>query len=152
MKTRRFRLIEDLISGMMEMELPSIREVDVGIGSYEYWGAKGVDVQIDGEVEELEDIKLELLIPKGYITLNSPNFSDFIAENIFEIDEAVAELEEKAKKKHQSIFNDEDFCGSKDYSDIIKLYYITQVETRECSTEVFKLIFIFTWGDAREGL
>lgn len=149
MKTKRFQLIEDLVKGMLEMELPSIQEVDNGIGPYEYWGATGVDIQIDGEVEEMEDVKLELIVPKDYIYLTSGNFSDFIAENVFAVDEAVSELEEMAKKKHKEIFNDDDFRGGKDYSDIIKLYYTIQVETRECSVGVGKLIFIFSWGDAR---
>ena len=149
MKTRQFQLIEDLVKAMMEMQLPEIKEVDVGIGPYEYWGATGVDIQLDGEVEELEDVKLTLLVPKDYIYLTSANFSDFIAENVFEVDEAVFELEEMAKNKHKAIFNDEDFRGSKDYSEIIKLYYTVHSETQECSIEVAKLSFVFTWGDAR---
>lgn len=150
MKTRRFQLIEDLVKGIMEMETPGVLEVDNGIGAYEYWGSKGVDTQIDGEVEEMEDVKLEFFVPKGYTTLTSANFSTFITEKILEVNEAVSELEAIAKKKHSSTINDEDSSGKTDYSDIIKLSYITQVETYPCSTEIYKLIFTFTWCDARE--
>ena len=150
MKTRRFQLIEDLVKGIMEMETPGVMEVDNGIGAYEYWGSKGVDTQLDGEVEEMDDVKLELFVPRGYTTLTSANFSDFIAGNILEVAEAVYELEAAAKKKYLATINDEDTKHKTDYSDIIKLSFITQVETYPCSTDIYKLIFIFTWCDARE--
>ena len=53
MKTERFKRIEDLCAAVLQMETPSIQEVDNGIGPYEYWGLKGIDTQLDGELEEL---------------------------------------------------------------------------------------------------
>lgn len=150
MKILRFNLIEDLIAGMLEMQLPEINEADNGIGSYDYWGATGIDIQLDGEVEELEDIKFEYHIPKNYIYLTSENFSNFISENVSEVDDAVAKLESMAREKHRATLNDENYRGSKtDYSDIIKLLYTIRIETRPCSVEVYKLTFTFTWIDAR---
>jgi hypothetical protein len=148
---QRYNTIEELVKGMMlGIELPGIREVDNGIGAYEYWGSKGVDVQLDGELEELEDVRLELTIPKGHVSLTSANFSDFIAGLIFEVDEAAHELEFTAKQKYREGLDDESSKPVHDYSDIIKLCYVVDVMTFHCSVEIFKVMFTFTWCDARE--
>jgi hypothetical protein len=123
--------------------------VDNGIGAYEYWGAKGTDVQIDGEVEELEDVKIELHFQLAGIKPHvvDPIFPDFVEEILLDIDDAVFEVEEKAKRK---VALDADDAGKKDYSDIVKLSYTTSIELKANSTEVWKIAFIFSWVDARE--
>ena len=145
MKTRRFQIIEDLCTAVLQMETPSIQEVDNGIGPYEYWGSKGVDVQLDAELEELDDVKFELFVPKGtYLT--GVEFSDFIAENLVELDDAVCTAQGNARNK-ESLIADE--YSKKDYSSIIKLEYRTAVITYANSMEVWKLAFTFSWVDGR---
>ena len=145
MKTRRFKNIQDLCSAVLKLETPSIQEVDNGIGPYEYWGSKGVDVQLDGELEELEDVKFDLFVPKGTF-LTGIEFSDFIAENIVELDDAVCTAQVAAQKKAGVIAEE---YGKPDYSDIIKLEYQIAVLTYPNSVEVFKLAFTFSWVDGR---
>ena len=145
MKTERFETIADLCTAVLQMETPSIQEVDNGIGAYEYWGSKGVDTQLDGELEELEDVKFELFVPKGTF-LTGVEFSDFIAENLVELDNAVYTAQVEAQKK--AALTAEEF-GKKDYSDIIKLEYQIAVLTYPNYAEVFKLAFTFSWVDAR---
>ena len=149
MKTRRFQTIEELCTAVLQLETPSIQEVDNGIGPYEYWGSKGVDVQLDAELEELDDAKIELYFQlagtKPYVT--DPHFPGFIEEILLDIDDAVFEVEEKAKRK---VALDADDAGKKDYSDIIKLSYTTSIELKANSTEVRKIVFVFSWVDARE--
>lgn len=145
MKTRRFQKIEDLRTAVLQMETPSIQEVDNGIGAYEYWGSKGVDVQLDAELEELDDVKFELFVPKGtYLT--EVEFSDFIAEYLVELDDAVCTAQVEAQKKARVIAKE---YGKPDYSDIIKLEYQITVLTYPNSVEVFKLAFTFSWVDRR---
>jgi hypothetical protein len=145
MKTRRFENIVDLCSAVLKMETPFIQEVDNGIGSYEYWGSSGVDVQLDGELEELEDVKFELFVPKGtYLT--GADFSDFIAENLVELDDAACTAIVEARRK---VALDAEEYGKKDYSDIIKLEYQIAVITYANSVEVWKLAFTFSWVDER---
>jgi len=145
MKTERFETTEDLCAAVLKLETPRIQEVDNGIGAYEYWGSKGTDIQLDGEVEELEDIKFELFVPKGTF-LTGAEFSDFIAENLVELDDAVCTAQVAAQKK--AALTAEEY-GKKDYSDIIKLEYQIAVLTYPNSVEVFKLAFTFSWVDAR---
>ena len=145
MKTERFETINDLCIAVLRLETPSIQEVDNGIGAYEYWGYKGVDVQFDGELEELEDVKFELFVPKGTF-LTGVEFSDFIAENLVELDDAVCTAQVAAQKK--AALTAEEY-GKPDYSDIIKLEYQIAVLTYPNSVEVFKLAFTFSWVDAR---
>ncbi len=145
MKTERFQKLEDLCIAVLQMETPSIQEVDIGIGPYEYWGSTGVDIQLDGEVEELEDIKFELFVPKGNF-LTGVAFSDFIAENLVELDDAVHTAQVNAQKKAGVIAEE---YGKPDYSDIIKLEYQIAVLTYPNSGEVFKLAFTFSWVDRR---
>ena len=149
MKTFRRNTIEEVVAEILSLQLPGVREVDHGIGAYEYWGAKGVDRQLDGEVEELEDVKIELHFQLAGIKSHvvDPIFPDFIEGILLEIDDAVAEVEEKAKRK---VALDADDAGKRDYSDIIKLSYITSIELKANSTEVWKLVFTFSWVDARE--
>lgn len=145
MKTRRFQKIEDLCTAVLQMETPSIQEVDNGIGPYEYWGSKGVDVQLDAELEELDDVKFELFVPKGtYLT--EVEFSDFIVEAEYLLDDAVCTAQVAAQKK--AALAAEEY-GKKDYSDIIKLEYQIAVLTYPNSMEVFKLAFTFSWVDGR---
>lgn len=145
MRTERFQKIEDLCTAVLQMETPSITEVDNGIGAYEYWGSKGVDVQLDGEVEELDDVKFELFMPKGTF-LTGVEFSDFIAEYLVELDDAVRTAQVTAQKKAGVIAKE---YGKPDYSDIIKLEYQITVLTYSNSVEVFKLAFTFSWVDGR---
>ena len=145
MKTERFETINDLCTAVLQMKTPSIQEVNNGIGPYEYWGSKGVDVQLDGEVEELEDVKFELFVSKGTF-LTGVEFSDFIAENIVELDDAVCTAQVNAQKKTGVIAEE---YGKPDYSDIIKLEYQIAVLTYPNSVEVFKLAFTFSWVDER---
>ena len=145
MKTQRFQKIEDLCTAVLRLETPSIQEVDNGVGPYEYWGSKGVDVQLDGELEELEDVKFELFVPKGTF-LTGVEFSDFIAENLVELDDAVCTAQVNAQKKAGVIAEE---YGKPDYSDIIKLEYQIAVLTYLNSVEVFKLAFTFSWVDER---
>ncbi|MDY0301481.1 MAG: hypothetical protein RBQ99_07860 [Trichlorobacter sp.] len=145
MKTQRFQKIEDLCTAVLKLETPSIQEVDNGVGPYEYWGYKGVDVQLDGELEELEDVKFELFVPKGTF-LTGVEFSDFIAENLVELDDAVCTAQVEAQKK--AALTAEEY-GKQDYSDIIKLEYQIAVLTYPNSVEVFKLAFTFSWVDGR---
>lgn len=145
MRTERFQKIEDLCTAVLQMETPSIQEVDNGIGPYEYWGSKGVDVQLDGEVEELDDVKFELFMPKGTF-LTGVEFSDFIAEYLVELDDAVCTAQVLAQKKAGVIAKE---YGKPDYSAIIKLEYQITVLTYSNSVEVFKLAFIFSWVDGR---
>jgi hypothetical protein len=149
MKTFRRNTLEEVKAEILSLQLPGVYEVDNGIGAYEYWGAKGVDHQIDGEVEELEDVKIELHFQlagtKPYVT--DPHFPGFIEEILLDIDDAVFEVEEKAKRK---VALDADDAGKKDYSDIIKLSYTTSIELKANSTEVWKIVFTFSWIDARE--
>lgn len=145
MKTQRFQKIEDLCTAVLKLETPSIKEVDNGVGPYEYWGSKGVDVQLDGELEELEDVKFELFVPKGTF-LTGVEFSDFIAENLVELDDAVCTAQVAAQKK--AALAAEEY-GKNDYSDIIKLEYQIAVLTYPNSVEVFKLAFTFSWVDER---
>ena len=101
MKTIRRNTVEEVKAEILSLQLPGVREVDNGIGAYEYWGAKGVDRQLDGEVEELEDVKIELHFQLAGIKPNvvDPTFPNFIEGILLEIDDAVAEVEEKAKRK-----------------------------------------------------
>ena len=145
MKTQRFQKIEDLCTAVLKLETPSIKEVDNGVGPYEYWGSKGVDVQLDGELEELEDVKFELFVPKGTF-LTGVEFSDFIAENLVELDDAVCTAQVAAQKK--AALTAEEY-GKQDYSDIIKFEYQIAVLTYPNSVEVFKLAFTFSWVDER---
>ena len=145
MKTERFETIEELCTAVLQMKTPSIQEVDNGVGPYEYWGSKGVDIQLDGEVEELEDVKFELFVPKGTF-LTGVEFSDFIAENLVELDDAVCTAQVAAQKKAALTAEE---CGKPDYSDIIKLEYQIAVLTYPNSVEVFKLAFTFSWVDER---
>ena len=145
MKTQRFQKIEDLCTAVLKLETPSIKEVDNGVGPYEYWGSKGTDVQLDGEVEELEDVKFELFVPKGTF-LTGVEFSDFIAENLVELDDVVCTAQVAAQKK--AALSAEEH-GKPDYSDIIKLEYQIAVLTYPNSVEVFKLAFTFSWIDGR---
>ena len=145
MKVLRFQKIEDLCAAVLQLEVPSITVVDNGIGAYEYWGSKGTDIQLDGEVEELEDIKFELFVPKGTF-LTGIEFSDFIAENLVELDDAVCTAQVEAQKKAGVIAEE---YGKPDYSDIIKLEYQIAVLTYPNSVEVFKLAFTFSWVDGR---
>jgi len=145
MKTERFETIEDLCAAVLKLETPRIQEVDNGVGPYEYWGYKGTDIQRDGEVEELEDVKFELFVPKGTF-LTGVEFSDFIAENLVELDDAVCTAQVEAQKK--AALSAEEY-GKPDYSDIIKLEYQIAVLTYPNSVEVFKLAFTFSWVDAR---
>jgi len=145
MKTERFETIEELCTAVLRLETPSIQEVNNGIGPYEYWGDKGTDTQLDGEVEELEDVKLELFVPKGTF-LTGIEFSDFIAENLVELDDVVCTAQVEAQKK--AALTAEEY-GKKDYSDIIKLEYQIAVLTYPNSVEVFKLAFTFSWVDGR---
>ena len=149
MKTIRRNTIEEVKNEITSLQLPGVHEVDNGNGAYEYWGAKGVDVQIDGEVEELEDVKVELhfqlLGIKPHVV--DPVFPDFIEGILLEVDDAVAEVEEKAKRK---VALDAEDVGKKDYSDIIKLSYTASIELKANSTEVWKIAFTFTWCDERE--
>lgn len=145
MRTEKFQKIEDLCAAVLQMKTPSITEVDNGIGPYEYWGSKGVDVQLDGEVEELDDVKFELLVPKGTF-LTGDEFSDFIAEYLVELDDAVCTAQVTAQKKAGVIAEE---YGKTDYSDIIKLEYQIAVLTYPNSVEVFKLAFTFSWVDGR---
>lgn len=149
MKTIRRNTIEEVCAEVINLETPAISEVDNGIGAYEYWGSKGVDVQLDGEVEELDDIRIELhfQLQKLNINLLSENFSEFIESILIDVDEAVAEVEEKAKRKAAL---DADEYGKTDYSDIIKLFYTTSIETKPNSVEIHRVIFVFTWGDGRD--
>ena len=145
MKTRRFQIIEDLCTAVLQMETPSIQEVDNGIGPYEYWGSKGVDIQLDAELEELDDVKFELFVPKGtYLT--GVEFSDFIAEYLVELDDAVHTAQVNARNNESSIAEE---YGKKDYSDVIKLEYQIAVITYANSAEVWKLAFTFSWVDRR---
>ena len=57
-----------LIKGWCENcnDMVTGKQIDVGIGAYEYWGCKGVDKQIvvvcdecDGELEDVEEITIE---------------------------------------------------------------------------------------------
>ena len=145
MKTERFETIADLYTAVLKLETPSIKEVDNGVGPYEYWGLKGVDVQLDGELEELEDVKFELFVPKGTF-LTGVEFSDFIAENLVELDDVVCTAQVAAQKK--AALTAEEY-GKPDYSDIIKLEYQIAVLTYPNSVEVFKLAFTFSWIDVR---
>ena len=149
MKTIRRNTIEEVKAEILSLQLPGIDEVDHGIGAYEYWGAKGVDRQLDGEVEELEDVKIELHFQLAGIKprVVDPTFPNFIEGILLEIDDAVSEVEEKAKRK---VALDADDAGKKDYSDIIKLSYTTSIGLKANSTEVWKIAFTFSWIDARE--
>ena len=100
---------------------------------------------MDGELEELEDIKFELFVPKGTF-LTGVEFSDFIAENLVELDDVVCTAQVAAQKK--AAFSAEEY-GKPDYSDIIKLEYQIAVLTYPNSVEVFKLAFTFSWVDER---
>ncbi len=151
MSTLMYNSLENLISMMFNrIELPGIREVDNGIGAYEYWGCRGVDVQLDGEVEELETVKMAIIFPRETIYLTAVEFSDFIADYISSVDDAVAELESRARKAHRDTLDDEYSKGGKDYSDIIKLSYTTSLITYPCSAALQKIVFEFDWCDARE--
>ena len=149
MKTIRRNTLEEVKAEILSLQLPGVREVDNGIGAYEYWGAKGVDRQLDGEVEELEDVKIELHFQLTGIKpqIVDPIFPDFIENILLEIDDAVAEVEEKAKRK---VALNADDAGVKDYSDIIKLSYTTAIELKANTTEVWKIVFTFSWMDERE--
>ena len=142
---KRFTTAQDLCAEILKFDTPSLQEVDNGIGAYEYWGFKGVDIQLDAEVEELPEIVLELLIPEGY-TLNMLHFDTFISDIISEVDDAVQEVELVAKRK-ATITADE--YGKRDYSDIIKLCYCLAIHTHSCSTKIHKIVFTFNWEDGR---
>ena len=73
-------------------------------------------------------------------------FSDFIAENLVELDDAVCTAQVEAQKK--AALTAEEY-NKPDYSDIIKLEYQIAVLTYPNSVEVFKLAFTFSWVDAR---
>ena len=144
-KVKRFENVQDLCIAIQQFETPRISLVDNGIGVYEYWGFKGVDHQYDGELEELPPITLELFIPKGY-TLYMQHFDTFISDIITEIEEASHTIEMIAKDR---VSIDAEEYGKKDYSDVIKLCHQTQIHTYSCSTEIWKLVFVFTWEDGR---
>ena len=151
MSTLMYNSLENLISAMFEhIELPGIREVDNGIGAYEYWGCRGVDVQLDGEVEEMDTVKMSITFEREAIYLTSPEFSDFIADYISSVDDAVAELESRARQAHRETLADEYSKRGKDYSDILKLSYTTTLITYPCSASLQKIVFEFDWCDARE--
>ena len=145
MKTKRFKKIEDLCTAVLQLETPSISIVDNGVGSYEYWGLKGTDIQLEAELEELDDVRFELFVSKGTF-LTGVEFSDFIAENLVELDDAVCTAQVLAQKKAGVIAKE---YGKPDYSDIIKLEYQITVLTYSNSVEVFKLAFTFSWIDGR---
>ena len=145
MKTKRFKKIEDLCTAVLQLETPSISIVDNGVGSYKYWGLKGTDIQLEAELEELDDIRFELFVSKGTF-LTGVEFSDFIAENLVELDDAVCTAQVLAQKKAGVIAKE---YGKPDYSDIIKLEYQITVLTYSNSVEVFKLAFTFSWIDGR---
>ena len=145
MKVLRFQKIEDLCAAVLQLEVPSITVVDNGIGAYEYWGLKGTDIQLDAELEELEDVKFELFVPKGTF-LTGVAFSDFITENLVELDDAVHTAQVNAQKKAAVCADD---CSKNNYSDIIKLEHQITVLTYANSVEVWKLAFTFSWVDRR---
>lgn len=142
---KRFTTAQDLCAAVLQFETPRIQVVDNGVGAYEYWGFKGVDHQLDGEVEELPDITLELLLPEGY-TLYMQHFDTFISDIITELDEAVQTIELIAKDR---VTADAEEYAKADYSDIIKLCYQLQIHTHSCSMELHKLVFVFSWEDGR---
>lgn len=145
MRTERFQKIEDLCTAVFQLETPSISIVDNGVGSYEYWGLKGTDIQLEAELEELDDVRFELFIPKG-ISLTSAEFYDFITDHITELNDAVHNAQSHARSKESLSAKS---YGITDYSNIIKLEYQTVVLTYANSVEVFKLAFIFSWVDGR---
>ena len=76
MKTRQFQLIEDLVKAMMEMQLPEIKEVDNGIGAYEYWGAKGVDRNVQWVSTCCDATLLENTPSKPEASPPEPNYGE----------------------------------------------------------------------------
>ena len=149
MKTFRRNTIEEVVTEILSLQTPLVKEVDHGIGDYEYWGAKGTDVQLDGEVEELEDIKIELhfQLQGTKPNLLDENFQEWFEEINDQVSEAIEEIETQARKKVAGIADE---YGVKDYSDIIKLSCVTLIETTACSTGIYRLAFLLTWCDARE--
>ena len=149
MKTFRRNTIEEVVAEILSLQTPLVQEVDNGIGAYEYWGAKGTDVQLDGEVEEMEDIKIELHFQLSGTKPNllNENFQEWFEEINDQVSEAIGEIETQARKKVAGIADE---YGVKDYSDIVKLSCITLIETKVCSTEIYRLMFLLTWCDERE--
>lgn len=145
MRTEKFKAIEDLCAAVLKLETPSIEIVDNGIGSYEYWGLKGTDIQLDAELEELDDVRFELFIPKG-TSLTSAEFYDFITDHLTELNDAVHTAQSHARNKESLTAK---ASGVTDYSNIIKLEYQTAVLTYSNSVEVWKLAFTFSWVDGR---
>lgn len=149
MKIFRRNTIEEVIDQILSLQTPLVQEVDNGIGAYEYWGAKGTDVQLDGEVEEMEDVKIELHFQLAGTKPNllDENFQEWFEEINDQVSEAIGEIETQARKKVAGIADE---SGVQDYSDIIKLSHITFIETKACSTEIYRLTFLLTWCDERE--
>ena len=145
MKTQRFQKIEDLCTAVLQLETPSISIVDNGVGSYEYWGLKGTDIQLEAELEELDDVRFELFIPKG-TSLTSAEFYDFITYHLTELNDAVHTAQSHARNKESLSAKS---YGTTDYSNIIKLEYQIAVITYANSAEVWKLAFTFSWVDRR---
>ena len=149
MKTFRRNTIEEVVAEILSLQTPLVKEVDNGIGAYEYCGAKGTDIQLDGEVEEMEDIKIELhfQLSETKPNLLNENFQEWFEEINDQVAEAIGEIETQARKKVAEIADE---YGVKDYSDIIKLSCVTFIETKACSTEIYRLMFLLTWCDERE--
>lgn len=95
---------EELSNAIKNINQPELRYVNNGIGSYEYWGAKGVDKRMEWEIES-DIVKIQL------------NFKFDEDEIIDVIEDAVAtaeyQLDQDLNRHHYD---------DVDYTDIVKLH------------------------------
>jgi hypothetical protein len=96
---------QQLIDFIADVPEPSVEYVDNGIGSYEYWGAKGIHHDYDWEIEG-ESVQAKI------------SFEDVDEELEDVIEEQVYEAQVKFFKELNQ-FRDDDI----DFSDILKLDY-----------------------------
>ena len=70
--------IFDKIHRMMNEQLPKIYWEDVGIGAYEFWGAKGFDVRYELSWDEIKEHKIEVELDEHIVI-------EQILQEIFEL-------------------------------------------------------------------
>lgn len=95
---------EELKEAVSNIEFPEVNYVDNGIGAYEYWGSKGVDRQMEWEIEG-DEVKIQI------------NFEDTEDELEFVIEDLVFDAQDSLYKYLNGYNEDVDF------SDIVCLDY-----------------------------
>lgn len=138
---------EDLYAEIEKIPNPFIRTVDVGIGYYEYWGAKGYHSEIDAELIESTAVSLAIDFRlKDSLCFYSTEFISYFKEFEDGLKEVIAARQKEAISIESNLAN---ICQVKDYSSIIKLGYMISLELFPDSRVVQKVIVNVYWADSR---